>query len=55
MTDFGWHSTSDDVLQGRVSAKGGGVRPYSIDPERAKSLWAQSEGLVGMREEHRWR
>jgi hypothetical protein len=23
------------------------VRPYSIDPERAKLLWAKSEELVG--------
>ena len=45
----------EDCAVARVSAKGGGVRPYSIDPERAKSLWAKSEGLVGMREEHRWR
>ena len=25
----------------------GGVRPYAIDPERAKALWAKSEELVG--------
>ncbi|OLP57734.1 shikimate dehydrogenase [Xaviernesmea oryzae] len=25
----------------------GGVRPYAIDPERAKALWAKSEALVG--------
>jgi hypothetical protein len=26
-----------------------GVRPYAIDPERAKALWARSEELVGER------
>jgi len=25
----------------------GGIRPYAIDPERAKALWAKSEALVG--------
>lgn len=25
----------------------GGVRPYALDPERAKALWAKSEQLVG--------
>ena len=27
----------------------GGVRPYAIDPERAKALWAKSEAMVGER------
>jgi len=27
----------------------GGVRPYAIDPENAKALWAKSEELVGER------
>jgi NAD(P)-dependent dehydrogenase (short-subunit alcohol dehydrogenase family) len=27
----------------------GGVRPYAIDPEHAKALWAKSEALVGER------
>ena len=27
----------------------GGVRPYAIDPERAKALWKKSEELVGER------
>ena len=26
-----------------------GVRPYALDPERAKTLWAKSEALVGER------
>ena len=25
----------------------GGVRPYALDPARAKALWAKSEELVG--------
>src|SRR4030095_16164091 len=25
----------------------GGVRPYAVDPERAKALWAKSEAMVG--------
>ena len=27
----------------------GGVRPYALDPERAKALWAKSEDMVGER------
>lgn len=27
----------------------GGVRPYAIDPEHAKALWAKSEAMVGER------
>jgi NAD(P)-dependent dehydrogenase (short-subunit alcohol dehydrogenase family) len=27
----------------------GGVRPYALDPDRAKALWARSEELVGER------
>jgi NAD(P)-dependent dehydrogenase (short-subunit alcohol dehydrogenase family) len=27
----------------------GGVRPYAVDPEHAKALWARSEALVGER------
>ena len=26
-----------------------GVRPYALDPEHAKALWAKSEELVGER------
>jgi len=26
-----------------------GVRPYALDPENAKALWAKSEELVGER------
>ena len=26
-----------------------GVRPYALDPERAKAMWAKSEELVGER------
>jgi hypothetical protein len=27
----------------------GGVRPYALDPARAKGLWAKSEEMVGER------
>ncbi|HEY5107837.1 MAG TPA: SDR family NAD(P)-dependent oxidoreductase [Caulobacteraceae bacterium] len=27
----------------------GGVRPYAVDPDRAKALWAKSEAMVGER------
>lgn len=30
-------------------AKRNGVKPYAIDPERAKALWAKSEEMVGER------
>ena len=30
-----------------ISPGGEGVRPYALDPERAKALWAKSEELVG--------
>ena len=30
-------------------ASRGGIRPYAIDPERAKALWAKSEEMVGER------
>jgi hypothetical protein len=26
-----------------------GVKPYALDPERAKALWAKSEEMVGER------
>jgi hypothetical protein len=27
----------------------GGIRPYALDPEHAKALWAKSEEMVGER------
>jgi hypothetical protein len=27
----------------------GGVRPYALDPDRAKALWSKSEEMVGER------
>jgi hypothetical protein len=27
----------------------GGVRPYALDPDRAKALWAKREEMVGER------
>ena len=31
------------------AARGPGVAPYAVDPERAKALWAKSEEMVGER------
>jgi len=39
----------EDCAVANVAAKGGGVRPYSLDPVRAKALWAKSQELVGWR------
>ena len=38
----------EDCGVATVAGKGSGVRPYSIDPQRAKVLWAKSEKLVGL-------
>ena len=35
------------VTDGLISPVSPGVRPYALDPERAKALWARSEDLVG--------
>ena len=32
-----------------ITATSEGVRPYALDPERAKALWAKSEEMVGER------
>src|SRR5258708_27468905 len=37
------------VTQGLISPVSPGVRPYALDPEHAKALWARSEALVGER------
>jgi NAD(P)-dependent dehydrogenase (short-subunit alcohol dehydrogenase family) len=37
------------VTDGLISPVSPGVRPYALDPERAKALWARSEELVGER------
>jgi NAD(P)-dependent dehydrogenase (short-subunit alcohol dehydrogenase family) len=39
-----------ELLEGKdTSAVSEGVRPYALDPERAKALWAKSEEMVGER------
>jgi hypothetical protein len=38
----------EDCSVAVVAAKGSGVRPYAIDPERARQLWTISERLVGL-------
>ena len=35
------------VAEGLISPVNPGVRPYALDPERAKALWKKSEELVG--------
>jgi len=37
------------VTDGLISPASTGVRPYAVDPEHAKMLWAKSEELVGER------
>jgi NAD(P)-dependent dehydrogenase (short-subunit alcohol dehydrogenase family) len=36
------------VIDSGLSAVGEGVRPYALDPERAKALWAKSEAMVAL-------
>ena len=38
---------SELVTDPNLSAVGEGVRPYALDAERAKALWAKSEAMVG--------
>jgi NAD(P)-dependent dehydrogenase (short-subunit alcohol dehydrogenase family) len=35
-----------EVVDGDAMTRGG-VRPYALDPDRAKALWAKSEAMVG--------
>jgi NAD(P)-dependent dehydrogenase (short-subunit alcohol dehydrogenase family) len=37
------------VTDGPISPGSPGVRPYAVDPEHAKALWAKSEEMVGER------
>jgi NAD(P)-dependent dehydrogenase (short-subunit alcohol dehydrogenase family) len=37
------------VIEGPVGPTSPGVRPYALDPEHAKALWAKSEEMVGER------
>jgi NAD(P)-dependent dehydrogenase (short-subunit alcohol dehydrogenase family) len=38
-----------EVTEGLISPVSPGVRPYALDPEHAKALWAKSEEMVGER------
>ena len=38
----------EDCGVAKAAVTGSGVRPYSIDPQRAKQLWSLSEQLVGL-------
>ena len=35
------------VTDGPITVASGGVRPYALDPDHARALWARSEELVG--------
>jgi NAD(P)-dependent dehydrogenase (short-subunit alcohol dehydrogenase family) len=52
-TDVGGRYCEDcqisQVTEGLISPVSPGVRPYALDPERAKALWAKSEEMVGER------
>ncbi|HEY3660701.1 MAG TPA: hypothetical protein VGK91_05690 [Candidatus Udaeobacter sp.] len=37
------------VTEGLISPVSPGLRPYALDPEHAKALWARSAELVGER------
>jgi NAD(P)-dependent dehydrogenase (short-subunit alcohol dehydrogenase family) len=37
------------ITEGLISPVSPGVRPYALDPEHAKTLWARSEEMVGER------
>jgi NAD(P)-dependent dehydrogenase (short-subunit alcohol dehydrogenase family) len=37
------------ITEGLISPVSPGVRPYALDPEHAKALWAKSEVMVGER------
>lgn len=37
------------ITEGPISPVSPGVRPYALDPEHAKALWAKSEDMVGER------
>jgi NAD(P)-dependent dehydrogenase (short-subunit alcohol dehydrogenase family) len=36
-----------EVIAGELSPTSPGVRPYALDPDNAKALWAKSEEMVG--------
>jgi NAD(P)-dependent dehydrogenase (short-subunit alcohol dehydrogenase family) len=38
-----------EITEGLISPVSPGVRPYALDPERAKALWIKSEEMVGER------
>jgi NAD(P)-dependent dehydrogenase (short-subunit alcohol dehydrogenase family) len=38
-----------EIAEGLISPVSPGVRPYALDPDHAKALWAKSEEMVGER------
>jgi NAD(P)-dependent dehydrogenase (short-subunit alcohol dehydrogenase family) len=48
--EIGGHYCEDcHVAEPAETGWSGGVRPYALDPQRARALWAKSEELVGER------
>jgi hypothetical protein len=50
--EVGGHYCADchvvtNVTDGELSVLSDGVRPYALDRDRAKALWAKSEAMVG--------
>jgi len=47
--EVGGRYCEDCHVAGIVEGEGlrGGVRPYALDPDRARALWALSEAMVG--------
>jgi NAD(P)-dependent dehydrogenase (short-subunit alcohol dehydrogenase family) len=43
------HCHVSAITEGLISPVNEGVRPYALDPERAKALWAKCEEMVGER------
>jgi hypothetical protein len=42
-------SRVSQITEGLISPVSPGVRPYALDPEHARALWAKSEEMVGER------
>jgi NAD(P)-dependent dehydrogenase (short-subunit alcohol dehydrogenase family) len=51
--DIGGHYCENcqvsEIVDGLITPVSPGVRPYALDPERAKALWTKSEEMVGER------
>jgi NAD(P)-dependent dehydrogenase (short-subunit alcohol dehydrogenase family) len=45
--DVGENCQVSEITEGLISPVSPGVRPYALDPSRAKALWEKSEAMVG--------